>query len=216
MIDLLLSETNRSKYYLNNILKNKIKINQIVYYSKKKKKLYKLIQNKNLIDKTIHVKSNTINTRNIENIFINKKKNFIIIYSGYSGEKVKSNILLKKNLIHFHSGDLPSFKGSTTIFYSVAMKKKITVTCIKMNKKIDEGKILYKKKFSPPKNLNTLNTYFDDKVRAETMIQFLKKGKKNYINKKKLRTFDTYYIAHPVIRGIALHKEKLKKIYCVK
>ena len=44
----------------------------------------------------------------------------------------------------------------------------------------------------------------------------LKKGKKNYINKKKLRTFDTYYIAHPVIRGIALHKEKLKKIYCVK
>ena len=47
-----------------------------------------------------------------------------------------------------------------------------------MNKKIDEGRILYKKKFNPPKDLNTLNTSFDDKIRAETMIQFLKREKK--------------------------------------
>lgn len=213
MIDLLLSETNRSKYYLKYILNNRIKINQIVYYSKKKKDLYKLIQEKKLLNKTLHVKSNSINTNIIDNIFSNKKKKYKIIYSGYSGEMVKSNILLKNNLYHFHSGDLPLFKGSTTIFYTVAMKKKIIVTCIKLNKGIDEGEILYKKKFNIPKNKNSLNSYFDDKIRAETMIDFLKKGKKNYKKKIKTKHINTYYVAHPLIRGFALHKEKLNKLY---
>ena len=159
MIDLLLAETNRSKYYLKYILNNKIKINQIVYYSKEKKDLYKLIKGKKLLTKTFYVKSNTINTNIIDKFFSKKNKKYKIIYSGYSGELIKSNILLKKNLYHFHPGDLPLFKGSTTIFYAMAMKKKITVSCIKLNKGIDEGRIFYKKSFVNPKNKYTLNSY---------------------------------------------------------
>ena len=85
-----------------------------------------------------------------------------------------------------------------------------------MSKGIDEGEIFYKKKFNLPKNKNTLNSFFDDKIRAETMIEFLKKGKKTYKNKVKSKHIDTYYIAHPLIRGIALHKEKLKRLYFTK
>lgn len=216
MIDLLLAETNRSEFYLKYILKNKININKIIYFSKKKKNVFSLIKLKKLVNKTIFVKSNTVNTKIIDNIYKRKKENYEIIYSGYSGEMVKSNVLLKKKLLHFHPGNLPLFKGSTTIFFSVAMKKKITVTGFKMSKGIDEGEIFYKKSFEVPKFKSTLNTYYDDKIRAETMIEYLKKGKKSYKKILKSKYFNTYYIAHPLIRGIVLHKKKLKKLYSKK
>ncbi len=213
MIDLLLSETNRSKFYLNYISKNKITINKIIYYSKKKNTVFKLIKKKKLNNKTYFFKTNSINSNIISKFFINKKNKIPIIYSGYSGEIIKNKILLKANLIHCHPGDLPMFKGSTTIFYSAIIKKKITVTCFKMNKDIDEGKILYKKNFKIPKNKNILNSVYDDKIRAETMIEYLKKGKKIYKKMNKLNNFDTYYVAHPLIRGIVIHKEKIRSIY---
>ena len=216
MINLILSETNRSRFYLNYILKNKIFINQIIYFSKEKKKLFKIIEKKKLNKKLYHIKTNSINSKKIEKFFFKKKINKPLIYSGYPGEIIKNNFLLKKNLIHFHSGDLPFFRGSTTIFYSILMKKKITVTCFKMKKGIDEGEILYKKRFNIPKNKKTLNSSYDDKIRAETMIDFLKYGKKNYKNTVKSKYFDTYYVAHPLIRGMVIHKEKFKKLYSKK
>jgi len=216
LIVLILSETNRSRFYLNYILKYKIFIDQIIYFTKEKKKLFKIIEKKKLNKKTYHIKTNTINSKKIEKFFLKNKIKKPLIYSGYPGEIIQNDFLLKKNLIHFHSGDLPLFKGSTTIFYSILMKKKITVTCFKMKKGIDEGKILYKKRFNIPKNKKTLNSSYDDKIRAETMIEFLKNGKKNYKNTIKSKYFDTYYVAHPLIRGIAIHKEKFKKIYSKK
>ena len=45
------------------------------------------------------------------------------------------------------------------------------------------------------------------------MIEFLKKGKKKYEIKNKSKKFSVYYIAHPIIRGIAIHKKKLKQLY---
>ena len=122
-------------------------------------------------------------------------------------------IFLKMNLIHFHPGDLPSYKGSTTVFYSLILEKKITVTCFKMTGTIDEGEILYKKNFKKSLKLNQINSSFDHKIRAETMIEFLKKGKKKYKVENISKIFSVYYIAHPIIRGIAIHKNKLKQFY---
>ena len=57
---------------------------------------------------------------------------------------------LNKKLLHCHPGNLPEFKGSTTIYYSI---------------------------------LSNIEKKFDDKIRALTLIQFLK-SKKNTISKK--------------------------------
>ena len=181
MIDLLLSETRRSKYYLNYMLKNKVLIDSIFYYSKKTGEVIRLIKENNLTNKTYTFRTNSVNSSKIIKL-LNKKKNKTI-YSGYPGEIVKNKILLKKNLIHCHPGDLPMFKGSTTIFYSAIIKKKITVTCFKIKNKIDEGEILYKKNLRF-KNKVSLNSTYDDKIRAETIIEFLKKEKNIQFPKK--------------------------------
>ena len=213
MINLLLSETKRSEIYLKYIYKNNIKISKIIYFSKTKNKVYNFIEKKKLKSNTFFVKSNTVNSSAVEKGLLEIDNNFPTIYSGYAGEIVRNINILKKNLIHFHPGDLPSYKGSTTIFYSLILEKKITVTCFKMTNDIDKGEIFFKKNFKKPKNLSEINDLFDHKIRAETLVEFIKKGKKKYEIKKNLNKFDIYYIAHPIIRGITVHNKKLKKLY---
>ena len=213
MINLLLSETKRSEIYLKYIKKNKIKINKIIFFADRKKNVNRLIESKNLKNKTTFVNSNNINSKLVEKAILRINNSFPIIYSGYSGVIIKNKKILKRNLIHFHPGELPLHKGSTTMFYSLILNKKITVTCFIMSSGIDEGKILYKKNFKPPSKLSSLNDMFDHKIRAETMIDFLKKGKRKYKAKKQLNNFSIYYIAHPIIRGIAIHNKKLKQLY---
>ena len=155
--------------------------------------------------KYFYAKTENINNPHfIKAILKSKLKN--LIYSGYSGQIINSDLLKKKNLIHCHPGKLPNYRGSTTIFYSLINEGSIACSVFKMTKKIDMGKIYYIKNFIPPKNLNKINNKFDDYIRASTIISFLKKNRKIIKNKK---YFNDYYIAHPIIRRIALNKRSL-------
>ena len=60
MINLILSETTRSLVYLDQIIKNKIKINKIILYSKKGE-VFKFIKKNELYKLLIYYKSNNIN-----------------------------------------------------------------------------------------------------------------------------------------------------------
>ena len=73
MIDLLLSETRRSKYYLNYMLKNKVLIDSIFYYSKKTGEVIRLIKENNLTNKTYTFRTNSVNSSKIIKL-LNKKK----------------------------------------------------------------------------------------------------------------------------------------------
>ena len=207
MINLILSETPRSLIYLNKIIKHKIKINKIILYSKKFGEVYKFINKKNKKNLLIYCKSNNINSITIDkNLKLNKKN--INIISTYPGEIVNNSSLLKKKLLHCHPGDLPRFKGSTTIYYSILLKKRICVTIFIMSKSIDKGEIVYKKYFEKPKDIKKIETSFDTNIRALTLIDFLKNKKNiNYLNIGD--KFLSYYIAHPIIRQLVLNKKKL-------
>lgn len=208
MINLVLSETKRSIKYLTEILNNKININKIIIYSKNNGKLLKLIREKKLDSLLINCKTNNINSPIISKKLELYKSKFNII-STHSGEIVKNSLLLKHKLLHCHPGDLPMFKGSTTIYYSILLKKKICVTIFEMNKSIDRGRIIYKKYFDKPKNLINIEKNFDNEIRAMTLIEYLKKEKKNKFKKTKDK-FLQYYIAHPLIRKIVINKNNLK------
>ncbi len=123
MINLILSETSRSLIYLKKIIQNKIKINKIILYSEKFGKVFKFIKKKKLDNLLFYNKSNDINSNFISN-HLKSDKTKINIISTYSGEIVNNSSLLKKKLLHCHPGDLPCFKGSTTIYYSIILKKK--------------------------------------------------------------------------------------------
>ena len=134
------------------------------------------------------------------------------IYSGYPGQIIKNEELLKKKLIHCHSGDLPYFKGSTTIYYTLLSKKKICVSLFMMNRNIDEGKIIFKKFFNPPKNYRNIEKNFDNEIRSKALIEFLKNkiSKKKYINRRNIKYI--YYKAHPILRMIVNSPNNFKKI----
>lgn len=207
MINLILSETPRSLIYLKQISKHKIKINKIILYTKKLGRVFKFIKKKKLDNLLIYCRSNNINSNTISKNLKSNKTNINIV-STYAGEIVINPSLIKQKLLHCHPGNLPDFKGSTTIYYSMILKKKICVSIFIMNKKIDEGKILYKKNFNFPNNLKDIEGSFDNKIRAFALIEYLKNKKisYNYPIKKKILP---YYIAHPITRQLVLNKKNL-------
>ena len=201
MINLILSDTSRSLNYLQILLKNKIQTNKIIYYSNKKNGLiYKFAKKKKIDHSLVYCKTQNINSPMIYKKLKLYRSKFNII-STYPGEIVKNTKLLDKKLLHGHPGDLPMFQGSTTIYYTILLKKKICVTLFFLNKGIDRGKIIYKKYFQYPKNLNEIEKNFDNKIRALTLIEYLK-SKKNFKFSQKKGNLIPYYIAHPIIRHI--------------
>ena len=206
MINLIISDTKRSLKYLEEMLKHKINIYKIIIFSNKKKNLIsKFIKDKNIINLLVYCRTKSINSPIISHKLNFYKSKFNIV-STYPGEIIKNSFILKKKLLHCHPGNLPRFKGSTTIYYTILLKKKICVTLFLMNKKIDSGKIVYKKYFKYPKKLKHIEENFDNEIRALTLVEFLKlKNKPLYKNNNK--SFVPYYIAHPIIRHIVINKK---------
>ena len=134
-------------------------------------------------------------------------KEKIFVYSGYTGKIIKNkHILNKKILLHSHTGKLPKFKGSTTIYYSLIKNKKIYCSTFIMNSEIDKGKILLIKKYKLIKQIKNIDKY-DNQIRAKNMLLTLNnfnqlvKSKKKYLNTDKN---SNYFVIHPILRYIAL------------
>ena len=208
--NLIYAETMRSKYYLDSMILHKIFPKKIIYFSKSK--------NLKLINK---FKKHSINFKyfNSDNINDSKLKNYIInlpeknfIYSGYPGDIVNLNLTKNKSIFHFHPGKLPWFKGSTTIYYSLILKKGIFCSCIKLNDKIDDGKIFLIKSFNPPKNIKSIESKFDHEIRAKTLIAFLKMKRRKIYKINSKEKILHYYIAHPILRSLIINRKIFFKL----
>jgi methionyl-tRNA formyltransferase len=203
-LSLICSVSKRSYEYLKVLLADKINPIMVIIYQKNsvnkllKSKIINLIKKKNL--KYLDVSKTPINSDKMFNFLSNYTKKNILV-SLYPGEIIKNKRLLeKKNLIHNHTGILPNYKGSTTIYYSILKERKIFCTTFIMNKSIDEGKVLYFSKYNFPNKKMSIDEY-DNKIRAKHFLNFLK-GKKNI--KIKLNK-GLYYTIHPILRNLA-HK----------
>jgi len=208
---LILSDTTRSLKYLKEIYSSGFIVESVFLYSlNNSSKLLKYCLSKRI--KFINLKSNSINSKLSKNkILSSKYKNFI--FSGTPGEVVNEDLLIKKNLYHCHPGKLPQFKGSTILYYSLLLKKKICCSIIKLKKKIDVGSVFFEKYHLPPKNRYTLENFYDDDIRAKTILSFIKKKNISKIKKNGLKKFPHYYICHPLIRAIVIQKNKINYIF---
>lgn len=208
-VALILSSSLRSEIYYKKIKKNDIFISKIIYYGKKKSFI-----KKHDLKKVTFFSCDHLDNKICKFIIKQKEKEFII--SPKPGELIKNKALLKKKkLIHFHPGNLPYFKGSTVLYYTLLNKKKIYCTCFILSEKIDSGKIIFKKIFRKPKFKNELDVEkFDNNLRSETLIHYLN-GSSKKIKDIKYNTIN-YFIIHPVLRKIAInnnHFKFIKKIF---
>lgn len=223
--------TVRSQYYLQAIAANNMKVDHVVLYGNEKASLPGQIKealeseavddlfiadlNENLKETCTkndypftHIDVENVNHDLIyENI---KSTNpDLILFSGYGSQIVKPKLIdLQIPILHIHSGWLPGFKGSTTLYYSIINDGKCGVTALILSEKIDSGNIVKKQYYPiPPPGINIDYTY-DCAIRADMMIKVLK----NYVDNENLDNLeqkekgDEYYVIHPVLKHLAILK----------
>ena len=95
------------------------------------------------------------------------------------------------------------------MYYSLILNYQIHVSIFKITKNIDDGKVLFTKKFDIPKKMRDIEKNFDNLIRSKTLIFFLKSKKiKKKTQYSKFLNF--YYIAHPIIRTIVSNPKAIK------
>ena len=206
---IILSNNERSYEYLKLLISKKKYPNFIIHLdykkdNKSKNKIFSIIKKEKLNFKSF--KGNSVDQGNIRKFLINLKDK-IFVYSGYSAKIIKNKSILKKKFfLHSHTGKLPKYKGSTTIYYSLIEEKKIYCTTFIMNSQIDEGEILLIKKYPLLNNYKNIDNY-DNKIRAKNILYTLNNFNKLKKNIKKYKdNYSHYYIIHPILRYIALKK----------
>jgi methionyl-tRNA formyltransferase len=208
-LSIIISNTKKSELYFKQLKKYKFFIDDIIFYSKENNHRFLKELKKYPYKNTLKIiKTNSVNAKSISCEVVGIKSNYIL-YSGYEAEILKNDSILKKNIIHCHPGLLPKYRGSTILYYSLILNYQIHVSIFKITKNIDDGKVLFTKKFDIPKKMRDIEKNFDNLIRSKTLIFFLKSKKiKKKTQYSKFLNF--YYIAHPIIRTIISNPKAIK------
>ena len=146
---------------------------------------------------------------------LKSKKEKYFIYSGPGGVVLRKEILnTKKRFIHVHSGWIPEYKGSTTIYYSILKEGRCGVSAFFMDEKLDSGTVIKRRWFEKPGAGVNTDYYYDSLIRAALLKDIL--GEYSMSGKfpeEKLDTEkygETYFIIHPVLKNISILECRLK------
>lgn len=136
---------------------------------------------------------------------LKKVKVDFFIFCGRGGEIVQRNILSTNRFLHIHSGKLPKYRGSTTVYYSILEEQKCYASAIFLDLAIDTGEMIGEKEFHL---INCDFDYvYDPFIRSILLIEVLKQEK--IISQKQVSTdAKTYYIIHPVLKKLALNMKQ--------
>ena len=132
----------------------------------------------------------------------------LLVYSGYGGELVPEDLLsLGIPFLHIHSGWLPQFRGSTTVYYSLLTEYRCGVSAILLEPQIDNGPIVARQHYPPPPPGLDVDHIYDNAIRADLLVKVLRdwQGKSAFspIHQNEDGS-QTYYVIHPVLKHLAL------------
>jgi methionyl-tRNA formyltransferase len=110
--------------------------------------------------------------------------------------------------LHVHGGYLPDYKGSTTNYYSIILDNECGASSIFMNREIDSGPIIIRRKFPPPDDRSQLDYVYDPIIRAKVLLEtiraYLKWGAEWKYDQQNNEGGETYFVMHPLLRHIAI------------
>lgn len=153
---------------------------------------------------TFHMENKDIADKQLETQLSNLHPD-IIIYSGYGGQIVPQSILSIAKVLHVHSGWLPEYRGSTTLYHEVIEHQQCAASAIFLEKDIDTGPILAKKIYPlPPANMD-IDYLYDNLIRADLLVETLHKLLNNNVSPTaQSQHMPAYYIIHPLLKHLAL------------
>ncbi|MAF95815.1 MAG: methionyl-tRNA formyltransferase [Rhodospirillaceae bacterium] len=131
----------------------------------------------------------------------------LVIYSGYGGQLVGAAVLdLGFDFLHLHCGWLPDYRGSTTVYYSWLKEGRCGVSALILEKEIDSGPIVARRRYPLPPRGMDVDSYYDNMLRAALLVNVLKDFTADG-TLPRIPNEDgglTYYVIHPVLKHIAL------------
>tara|TARA_B100000953_G_C18005266_1_gene416346 strand:+ start:425 stop:1111 length:687 start_codon:yes stop_codon:yes gene_type:complete len=221
-LGIILTPDNRSKAYIQKLVKNNITLNSILFMNdNKREKSYSediiKISKKNGFDISKSVKDTLtgndltfkefnfvdINHQDLVKHIENNEEGFLIFTGGGILKKEILNSGVK--FIHFHPGIVPNYRGSTCFYYSILNEENCGVTAYIMDEKLDTGDIIYQKKFNKPDHI-FVDEVYDPFIRSETLVELIKKDilQKNNHKKQDPLEGETFFIIHPVLKHISI------------
>lgn len=124
-----------------------------------------------------------INSKNFINFIKMKKYNLIVSYSCpqiIKKKTLKKINKLKIDIVNFHPGILPKYRGIFTNYYSLINKEKnVGITLHKITTKIDGGDIISALKIPIKKN-DTIFSLYKKIYLSEKSLRFICKSIRNY------------------------------------
>lgn len=161
-----------------------------------------------LDDKFFTVDCGDVNSKEIISILTTLQAD-LVIFSGYGGEIVSALLLgLGPKFLHVHSGSLPKFPGSTTIFYEMMIEKKCAASSIFLSNDIDAGEVLVVKNYPLPANNIDIDYIYDPAIRADLLCETLKALKGGDIQLSKQvsdhKIGPNYFVIHPVLKHLSI------------
>ena len=236
----LLANTARSQAYLQTLIKENLKPTKVFIMDDDNKKSLGKIKNYTKVNKgklpysfkfsvinteedllstlsktdipyTI-INSSNINSEDVYSSLLKCDENFVVI-SVYAGQILRNKILsLNKKFIHVHSGKLPYYRGSTTLYYSLLEINKVAASAIIIDQGIDTGELICFKEYDFNFNPELIDLIFDPLLRAVVLVYAIKQliqNTKNSNLQDKLAGND-YYVIHPLLKHLVILKESNK------
>lgn len=133
----------------------------------------------------------------------------MVIYSGWGGEIVSAELLdTGVPFLHLHSGWLPEYRGSTTIYYALINGERPGVTAILLDANIDTGPIVARRIYPRPPAGIDIDLVFDPSIRADLLVRVLSSyastGVLEPLVTQDSAVGQTYYVIHPVLKHLAI------------
>lgn len=223
-ISLIGANTNRTKAYVQVLLKNGFQFSHVYILSLDRAALEAELENyqaenqeaeffdpKEPLLYTLERAGNSytfLDTEDINELDCSKIPVDYLVYSGLGGQILKRHLFeTGKQFIHVHAGILPQFRGSTTVYYSMLKERTCGATAIFLSPGIDEGNIITMERFPMPKAGISIDYIYEPYTRACVLLKAMKEYMESGLFgnvKQSGANANIYYIIHPVLKHIAL------------
>lgn len=132
----------------------------------------------------------------------------LVIFSGYGGQIVGRDMLeAGAPFLHAHAGQLPDYRGSTTLYFSALERRTCAATALFLRAGIDTGPVIVKQSYPLPPRGMDVDRVYDSAIRADVMIRALSMIKQRgeaAAMAQDAACGHTYFVIHPVLKHLAL------------
>ena len=130
----------------------------------------------------------------------------LVVCSGYAGQLVPGALLQRYPVLHVHSGWLPDYRGSTTLYYQVIEQGVCAASALLLDERIDTGPILARKPYPLPPPGMDVDYLYDNMIRADLLVTVLAQWRAGIPWSPISQQADSppYFIIHPLLKHMAL------------